>query len=190
MSSLSKSYAVTFGSIFLVLAIAGFYTWYVIQENEQENVVVSPALQALSTASDQSSFTDLDGNPVVLSDFVGQVLVVQSWASWCPTCVQGLKLLSKVGKDFVEGDVKFIAINRAESSKTARSFLETIGASDGVILVLDPDDRYFDSIGGFSMPETVFYDTSGNIVRHQQGVMSEAEMRLYIDSSQKSSRNP
>jgi phage gp45-like len=76
-----------------------------------------------------------------------------------------------------------IGINRAESRTTAEAFLTTLGLTDEVLLIVDADDRYYGAIGGFSMPETIIYDTKGNIVKHKRGQITEAELTLVLDEA-------
>jgi len=80
-------------------------------------------------------------------------------------------------------DVVVIAINRAEAKDTAESYLQTIGVADQVRLIVDNDDRYYKSIGGYTMPERVFYDQSGNIVAHKRGQLTKTEAESFIEQA-------
>jgi hypothetical protein len=50
-----------------------------------------------------------------------------------------------------------------------------------VILVLDPEDRFYKSIEGFSMPETIIYDRFGNLIQHQRGKLNLGTITQMID---------
>ena len=76
-----------------------------------------------------------------------------------------------------------MAINRAEPATTAERFLSEIKVSEHVTLILDPEDRYYESIGGFAMPETIFYDREGNMTHHNHGVIKLEDMRKYVDAA-------
>lgn len=66
------------------------------------------------------SFKDYNGKEVKLSDFRSKVLVVNTWAAWCPFCREELLAFATVQKEF--GDkVVIIAIDRAESLETSKS---------------------------------------------------------------------
>lgn len=127
------------------------------------------------------SLRDYTGNTVALSDFAGRPLVINSWAAWCPFCVNELVDFVEAQKEF--GDqVVIIAIDRAESLKTAKKFSDKIGVSDELVFLLDPDDSFYRSIGGFAMPETIFVDTQGNIIHHKRGPMKIEEIRQKIQN--------
>lgn len=163
-----------------VVAAVSFYTWTIVQKNRAALIPESEALSVLKTTEGQLPYTDLEGNPVALTDFVGEVLVVNSWASWCPACAKDLPLLSSVAETFKNDDVQILAINRSEPGSTAELFLRSINATPSIKLVLDPDDRFYESIGGYTMPETIFYDKAGKIVHHNRGPMTLDEMHRYV----------
>lgn len=125
------------------------------------------------------SFSDYSGKTVKLSDFTGKPLVVNAWAAWCPFCRKELPDFVTAQKEF--GDkVVIIAINRQESLSTAKGYTDKQGTSNGLIFLLDPSDSFYQSIGGFSMPETIFVDKNGNITEHKRGPMDINEIRQKI----------
>jgi cytochrome c biogenesis protein CcmG, thiol:disulfide interchange protein DsbE len=163
--------------IILVLVTAGSVTYYFY--STPNDAIDSEAKKTLSTESGLS-FTDLDGNTITFDQFEGKVRVVNSWASWTPFSVQELKDLHTVAAEFKDQNVAVIAINRKESKELAVQFLSTIQSFENITFALDPDDAYYASIGGFSMPETVIYDAEGNLVTHKRGSMTQEEMRTLI----------
>lgn len=124
---------------------------------------------------------DYQGNEVSLSDFDGKVRIVNSWAVWCPFCVDELPDFARLQQEF--GDkIVVIAVDRAESLAKAKGFSDSLGISDDMTFLLDPRDSFYRSIGGFSMPETLFVDGSGNIRIHKRGPMEFAEMKEKVES--------
>lgn len=122
------------------------------------------------------SLKDYAGTTVSLADFAGKPLVINSWASWCPFCRAELPDLAAVQKE-VGGAVAFLAIDRAESRDQAKRYSDALGLSSGLIFLLDPTDSFYQSIGGFSMPETIFVDKAGIIRDHKRGPMAASEIR-------------
>ena len=120
------------------------------------------------------TFVDYDGNTVALADFSGKPLVINSWASWCPFCVKELPDFTLLQKKFPEMVV--IAVDRRESLNTAKSYTDDIGITDDLVFLLDNSDSFYRSIGGFTMPETIFVDAEGNIRHHKRGPMNVAEI--------------
>jgi len=124
---------------------------------------------------------DYDGNEVSLSDSNGKIRVVNSWAVWCPFCVDELPDFGRLQEEF--GDqIVIIAIDRAESRDKTKKFTDELGITDMFILLIDPKDSFYKSIGGFSMPETLFVDEEGNIRIHKRGPMTFEEMKEKVES--------
>ncbi len=180
MAAERKEKLVTLSVLALLTAGALIATVLVIR-NEQ--LTHNPAAVALQAEEGTAGYTDLAGNPLSLTDHIGKILVVNSWASWSPDSATELVMLAELAKNYEDGEVKVIAINRGEPQTTAERFLRTIGAADGVELVLDLDDRYYRSIGGYAMPETIVYDTRGTIISHHRGVLTREQITAYIETA-------
>lgn len=185
MASYRQDSAVTLIIIVLIVLIVAFFTWKVISKNQVMDSVESSAAISLNTKAGQSPYTDIDGNTVNLSDYIGKVLVVNSWASWCPGCSVELKKIAGVLEQYNDDQVIALAINRSEPSTTAISYLRSVDNTGRLRLIMDPEDRYFNSIGGYNMPETIIYDRNGNIVLHKHDSVSTIELKDKIDKSLK-----
>jgi len=140
-------------------------------------------------SQDQSTFSsafslvvnDYSAEEVHLYDYRRHPLVAYTWASWCTYCADELKNLSALKKKYGE-EVTVIAINRGEDRATAKAYSDPLQLSDQIKLFLDKDDKFFKSIGGYAMPETIFVDPAGNIVFHQRGPMKIGEVEAQIQS--------
>jgi len=122
------------------------------------------------------SLLDYKGNTVNSSDYFGKPMVINSWAAWCPFCRKELVDFAALQNEFKD-EVVVIAIDRAESLETAKKYSDKLGVSESFIFLLDPGDSFYRSIGGFSMPETIFVDSEGNVRLHKRGPMELNEMR-------------
>lgn len=122
---------------------------------------------------------DYNGKTVRFADFAGKPVVINSWAAWCPFCRKELVAFAAAQKEFGER-VVIIAIDRAESRETAKKYTDELGVTHDLIFLLDPSDSFYRSIGGFSMPETIFVDADGFIREHKRGTMEIHEIRQKI----------
>tara|TARA_B100000745_G_scaffold300509_1_gene254845 strand:- start:13470 stop:13973 length:504 start_codon:yes stop_codon:yes gene_type:complete len=114
------------------------------------------------------------GEEVVLAEIEG-FAVLNSWATWCPFCVQEVPDFVELQKEF-EG-VSVVLINRSEDASKAEAFLEGRGVNlSDLIFLEDPKDSFYKGIGGFSMPETLFVK-DGEVIFHKRGFMNLSEMR-------------
>ena len=115
------------------------------------------------------------GDVFSLSDFEGKVVVINSWATWCPFCVNELDDFAQLQKEF-ETRIQVIAVNRQESVEKSSEFISGLGLDGDMLFLLDPQDSFYRSIGGLSMPETIFVNEVGEIVFHKRGPMELEEM--------------
>jgi thiol-disulfide isomerase/thioredoxin len=179
----SKSTYITIAVLILILVLVFWYIMSLDNKQAQVDLSNSSATQALATPATSTAFTDLSGNAVDLTQYLGQVLVVNSWASWSPHSAVELQLLADSVSTYADDAVVVLAINRGEPVATAKSYLRSIGVDDRVTLILNPDDRYYETIEGYSMPETLFYDRKGNVIAHERGQLNQTEVTYHIQSA-------
>lgn len=172
---MKRSEIITLTVLGLVLALALLATTYVLMNKDKRALSDSAANSALSGENESAKYTDLEGGEISLKSYLGQTLVVHSWASWCPQCASQIRLLDSVSADYPE--VVFIAINRAEDSFTAERYLKTITTSERIKLILDPEDHFYGSAAGYAMPETIIYDSKGAVLQHIRGDFTESQLR-------------
>lgn len=152
------------------------------QEAKRE-LATSDAAIALSLDTSDTQYTDLAGNQVNLAQYLGQVLIVISWASWSPASAEHLDIVATVASQYQDDEVVVVAINRAEPKETAEAYLQTVGVREQVKLVIDTSDAYYRRIGGYTMPETLVYDREGNIVTHNRGSLTASELTTHIEQA-------
>ncbi|MBI3589034.1 MAG: TlpA family protein disulfide reductase [Candidatus Liptonbacteria bacterium] len=169
--------------IIIVLILIGV-GWLIVSNRTASNesnrqAQSSPASQTTEKTPD-FALQDFGGKTVRPADFAGKSLVINSWAVWCPFCRKELVDFVAAQKEF-GNKVVIIAVDRAETRDVAKKYADDLGVTDGLIFLLDPSDSFYQSIGGFSMPETIFVDQKGLVVDHKRGPMDINEMRTKIE---------
>lgn len=162
----------------LVVLLGGYLVFRGVspEPTTQEEKVVS---EMVPQKSPEFSLQDFMGNTITLADFSGKNTVLNSWAVWCPFCVEELKDFARIQEEF--GDkIIIVAINRAESLKKQKQYLEDLGIIQKLAFLLDPNDSFYRSIGGFSMPETLFVNGDGEILLHKRGPLNYEQMKKTI----------
>lgn len=66
--------------------------------------------------------TTLDGEPLDVSAFTGQVVVLNFWASWCPPCRAEAATLNEVATRTKDQGVQFVGINVKDELEPAQAF--------------------------------------------------------------------
>jgi cytochrome c biogenesis protein CcmG/thiol:disulfide interchange protein DsbE len=141
----------------------------------QEDLDVLPKEGSLAP---DFEISDFDGARHRLSDFRGQPVYVNFWATWCGPCREELPEMQEL-LDRHEDDLVIIALNRREPLDDAKDFfnndIEKLNGEPGVSFTvngMDPDDTLYDEYRGLGMPVSVFVDANGKVVKVFNGRIS------------------
>ncbi|MBM7623959.1 TlpA family protein disulfide reductase [Sporohalobacter salinus] len=123
------------------------------------------------------TLTDLNGNKVKLSDFRGQVVFLNFWASWCPPCKEEMPYIQEI-YDERGNNVKVLAINVRESPSKVKQFIKK---KDYEFTVLTDENGKVSSnylIRG--IPKTLIINENGIIKAQNTGSMNKTKMNNLI----------
>jgi thiol-disulfide isomerase/thioredoxin len=133
--------------------------------------------------------TDIDGKRHRLSDFRGQVVFLNFWATWCVPCQAELPEIYALQDEY--GDrLATIEVDRGESPDKARDFLADVPRLDGKTGVsytvdgLDPTEVVYNRYETLPIqvtPISVFIDERGVVTRLYNGQLNRDQMREFIE---------
>ncbi len=177
--SLTRRQIVTLGVLLTVIVIAGVLTY----ERLSPHGIFADLQNDLKKLQPTESpiYTDLNGNSVDLSEYKGTPLIINSWATWMPFSKDELTLLAKAKTTYGDA-VQIIAINRMEQAPVVSSYKSTFGLPDSIVFLMDPIDHFYKTVGGYAMPETIFYRADGTIAAHARGVLTEVELDGFVQA--------
>jgi cytochrome c biogenesis protein CcmG/thiol:disulfide interchange protein DsbE len=101
------------------------------------------------------------GKQISRADILGQVALVNIWATWCAACKYEHPVLNKLS----EQGVPIIGLNYKDNSPAALKWLEELGDPYQLIIV-DPIGNLGLNLGVFGAPETYLIDRQG-IIRYK-----------------------
>jgi peroxiredoxin len=114
-----------------------------------------------STAPD---FTVQDSDhKVTLSQFRGQVVVLNFWATWCPPCVEETPSLVKMQSRMKDKGVVVFAVSIDVDDAAYHKFLKDYGVN--MVTVRDDAQRAASLYGTHGWPESYIIDRNGIIRR-------------------------
>ncbi len=165
-------------------------------QSSQPSAAASQPSSAPSAAASQASsapsasipeqlpeiaFPDREGRPRKLSDWRGQPLVVNFWATWCEPCRREIPLLESLLHGAGAGHLQIVGIAVDDRDPVLKY------ASDMKIdypVLIGGEDGGMQAISSFGMaavlPFTVFADSHGRILTVKVGELHPDEARLII----------
>lgn len=166
------------GAIFLLLAVGAFI--YIPQAQAEIASLNAPNLQPqpISGPAIDVELTDLNGLTVKFSDFKGNVILYNAWATWCPPCKEEMPILAQYYLDHADEGFVVIAVSDAEPVEAVRSFYQ----SNNIPFPMWPDPTYkaSDAYGIDGLPTSYVIDREFNLVYFWTGGVNMAVLETYI----------
>ena len=121
-----------------------------------------------------TTFTTFDGETTSLAAYGGRPLVVNFWASWCPSCVAEMSAAFLPAQLALGDDVSFLGMNIQDERERALDLV----AETGVLFDLaeDADGSLYSALGGLGMPFTLFVSAEGQILDVHNGPLTEDQL--------------
>ena len=124
----------------------------------------------------------MDGSgQISVSDYAGDILVVNYWASWCLSCREEHPVLLRGATDYKDLGVTFLAVNYQDTPSNAVGFLDELGWSEETIYTVDEGSSTAFAWGVLGLPETFFVDRSGIVVGKVSGPLSYPLLSQTLD---------
>ncbi len=116
----------------------------------------------------EAGFTDIDGKPVTLADFVGKPVVVNLWATWCQPCLKEMPSLDRL-QQVLDGKLVVAAVSedRGAAQKVAE-FVTGMGLKK-LAVYLDPKSNLGHALGVRGLPTSIVIDKQGRVVGRVEG---------------------
>ena len=132
--------------------------------------------------------SEFDGSRTRLSDFRGQAVVVNFWATWCLFCALEMPDLCQLKLNHGD-DLVIVSVNRRERLESAREYLGKVTRKDGEkgvafdVNALDPDDTLYSEYRALGMPASFFINPDGVITHVANGpILLDAMEEALLDT--------
>ena len=141
----------------------------------------SPAAQAADVAP-AFSLRDIDGKQVSLSDYLGKVVLINFWATWCGPCKLEMPHLDQMDKEFeAQGfEVLSISTDDVRGASKVKPLIKRGGYGFTVLL-----DKETTVVGQYNpaktLPYNVLIDREGRISKVYQGYNPGDEVGMNKD---------
>ena len=164
------------------LLLIGFAAWVFLPKPDVggtkngEEISDIPAVAAYKAP--ELSLTDLDGSPVSLSNFAGQVVLVNNWATWCPPCKAEMPTLQGYYEDHRDQGFTIVAIEAGDSPEAVAEFVNEHGLTFPVWA--DLEQKALDAFRNPNLPNSAVIDRNGAVRYVWTGTITRNVLEEYI----------
>jgi thiol-disulfide isomerase/thioredoxin len=109
----------------------------------------------------QFQLQSMAGKSVDLSQYKGQVVMINFWASWCGPCRTEMPILEKLSTKYKPMGFAMIGVNVEPDSKVAADWLKVTPVTFPILFDTRSEVSKLYSVS--SMPSTVIVDRKGNL---------------------------
>lgn len=130
----------------------------------------------------------LEGGEFRLRDQLGDVVVLNVWASWCAPCRAEAPVLESVWREVRDSGVQFVGLDTRDTVEAARAFLDAYDVT--YPNVIDEDGRlqllFSDTLPPQAIPSTLVVDREGRVAGRIIGRATESTLLALIEEAEKS----
>jgi len=116
----------------------------------------------------------LRGDSLTLSDYRGQIVVLNIWATWCAPCREEMPDFVRMQDEMARYGVQFIGVSIDPGLEPVAAFASEFGAN--YPLVVDDGTVYGTYRGSTGVPTTYLINREGRIWRYMPGPLSRATL--------------
>jgi cytochrome c biogenesis protein CcmG/thiol:disulfide interchange protein DsbE len=143
----------------------------------QLDVMILPPIEVDQPAPELTLF-DLDGRQVSLSDFKGQVVLLNNWATWCPPCREEMPEFKAYYKKYKDEGFQILAVEAGQPEDEVRAFVEQQGLE--FIILLDPENLSLVTFQHSSLPNSFVIDRRGHLRLAWLGAINGPTLEKYV----------
>lgn len=120
----------------------------------------------------------LDGEEQSLTDYLGKVVLLNNWATWCVPCIKEIPELQAFYDDHVDEGLVIIAIDAGDSASAVSQVVEENNVTFPVWL--DPKKLSMNTFRMSSVPNSYVIDRAGVIRLAWIGVVRQEVLEEYV----------
>lgn len=153
-----------------------------IYKDVAESALAKRMLLAPGQPAPEFTLEGIDGNTYSLSDFKGQLVYIDFWATWCGPCLRQIPSLIKLKEAYHGKPITFVAIS-LDDDKDAWVKMVTEDGLKGIQLHADKawSSDVAQNYQIFGIPTFVLIDGEGKLIEYNSPRPSDPEISLLFD---------
>jgi peroxiredoxin len=162
--------------ILVILAAAVGYTLYANFTKDQVQKV------EIGKPAPDFALVDMNGQKHKLSDYRGEGVFLNFWATWCKPCEREMPYIENSYQNFKDKGVKVLTVDVGESELAVSNFVQRHGLTFPVMI--DKDGPVQTAYGINPLPITFLIDKDGIVVRSHTGELTQASVNQFMEEIQ------
>ncbi|WP_394132253.1 TlpA family protein disulfide reductase [Shewanella maritima] len=140
-------------------------------ENIEKPMIMSRFIEMTQARKvNEVPFTDLEGNTVKLSDYRGNLVVMNLWATWCAPCIKEIPMMQKISAENQNNKLVVMPVSIDEKYDKVEAFLGRHNLA-GYPTLIDPQAHINQMLPINVVPATYVFDGQGNLVGFLRGYL-------------------
>ena len=162
--------------ILVILAAAVGYTLYAnFKKDDIQHVEIGEP-------APDFALVDMNGERHRLSDYQGQGVFLNFWATWCKPCEREMPYIENSYQEFKDKGVKVLTVDVGESDLVVNNFIKRHGLTFPVMI--DTDGQVQTAYKINPLPITFLIDKDGNVVRSHTGELTQETVNQFMEEIQ------
>lgn len=151
------------------------------QKNKMKILEKRANLKETGGESIDFAYPDMNGKVHHLKDFLGKVVLVDVWATWCKPCLAEQPALEELEKSFEGKDVVFLSISIDTEKDKWKNMVEMKKLS-GLHLYSNNEGSLIQDYEVTEVPRFILFDKNGKMVSYEAIRPSDPKLKELIQS--------
>ncbi len=151
-------------AVAVVTAVA--MPWSFFDDGPMLDAIIDLDGQWVDREAPHFQLADRDGRVHQLSEYQGQVVFLNFWASFCEPCRREMPSMESLVRQYQNQGMIMVAISLDEGWEDVDTFMEAFlpGQRSAMTVLLDEDSQVAETYGTELIPETYIIDRRGRVV--------------------------
>jgi peroxiredoxin len=176
-----RSQAVALGLMGTGLLVLGVMAIFMLPKSANVKPPTDPPSSvpvAVDFEAPQFDLKDLQGKTVSLADYLGQVVLVNNWATWCPPCKAEMPTLQAFYEDHQQQNFIIVGIEAGEPAPDVAQFVR----EHGLTFPIWPDmgQKSILAFRNQNLPNSYVIDRTGKVRLAWTGAISGKMLEDYV----------
>jgi peroxiredoxin len=129
-------------------------------------------------ASPELTLQNVNGETESLTDYIGDVVLVNNWATWCPPCKAEMPTLVAYHNEHTVDGFTVIAVEAGDTADLVSQFVDSFQMTFPVWLDLEGESLR--AFGNGTLPNSYVIDRTGTVRYAWTGEISKAMLEKYV----------